>query len=74
MRQLTLIRHAKSSHDHPGLPDKLRPLNDRGLHDAPLVGQHLKAALQFRPHLMVSSPASASGLPHQTSAAVWRTS
>ncbi len=57
MRHLTLIRHAKSSHDSLTLPDRLRPLNARGLRDAPLVGRHLKLAHGFRPDLMVSSPA-----------------
>lgn len=57
MRQLTLIRHAKSSHDSPALSDRLRPLNPRGLRDAPLVGRHLKEAHGFQPDLMVSSPA-----------------
>ncbi len=31
MKKLHLIRHAKSSWDHPGLGDKERPLNKRGL-------------------------------------------
>ena len=31
---LFLIRHAKSSRDDPMLPDKERPLNDRGKRDA----------------------------------------
>lgn len=30
MRQLLLLRHAKSSWDDPGLPDFARPLNPRG--------------------------------------------
>lgn len=30
MRQLMLLRHAKSSWDDPGLPDHARPLNARG--------------------------------------------
>jgi len=30
MRQLLLLRHAKSSWDDPGLPDHARPLNARG--------------------------------------------
>ncbi len=31
MKRLHLLRHAKSSWDHPGLDDKERPLNKRGL-------------------------------------------
>ena len=42
MKQLHLIRHAKSSWEHPELSDHQRPLNDRGRHDAPLVGQAMR--------------------------------
>lgn len=38
MKTLHLLRHAKSSWDHPGLPDKERPLNDRGIQSCALVG------------------------------------
>lgn len=41
MKQLTLIRHAKSSWDYPSLTDHDRPLGERGLRDAPRMGQHL---------------------------------
>ncbi|MBL6455114.1 histidine phosphatase family protein [Belnapia sp. T6] len=34
MRQLLLLRHAKSSWDDPRLPDHARPLNARGKHAA----------------------------------------
>lgn len=34
MRQLLLLRHAKSSWDDPALPDHARPLNARGRHSA----------------------------------------
>ena len=40
-RHITLIRHAKSSWDHPGLTDFQRPLNLRGEGDAPRVGHFL---------------------------------
>lgn len=56
MRTLFLIRHAKSSWDNPGLRDFNRPLNDRGLHDAPEMAQML-AKKGIRPDLLVSSPA-----------------
>lgn len=56
MRTLYLIRHAKSSWDNPGLRDFNRPLNERGLHDAPRMARHL-AGLGVRPDLLVSSPA-----------------
>lgn len=56
MRRLTLIRHAKSSHQDPGLDDFDRPLNARGRRDAPEMGRRLAAA-NARPDLIVSSPA-----------------
>ncbi len=57
MRFLTLIRHAKSSHDHPGLRDFYRPLNERGYADAPQMGQYLRSALQWKPDRIICSPA-----------------
>ncbi len=42
MKQLLIIRHAKSSWDNPDLPDNERPLNKRGLEDAPLMANVLK--------------------------------
>lgn len=56
MRNLFLVRHAKSSWDHPGLRDFDRPLNSRGQHDAPRMAQMLKN-LGIQPDLLVSSPA-----------------
>lgn len=40
--RLILIRHAKSSWDHPG-PDHARPLNGRGRRSADAVGDWLRA-------------------------------
>jgi phosphohistidine phosphatase len=56
MKKLILVRHAKSSWDHPGLLDFERPLNDRGKKDAPLMGQVLKAK-GIKPDMILSSPA-----------------
>jgi phosphohistidine phosphatase len=56
MKTLFLVRHAKSSRDDPALPDKERPLNDRGMRDAPRMGERL-AAQDVRPDLILSSPA-----------------
>jgi phosphohistidine phosphatase len=56
MRTIYLIRHAKSSWGNPGLRDFDRPLNDRGLHDAPKMAQFL-AEKGVKPDLLVSSPA-----------------
>lgn len=41
MKYLTIVRHAKSSWDQPGLADHDRPLNERGQHAAPAVGTFL---------------------------------
>jgi phosphohistidine phosphatase len=41
MKALFLIRHAKSSWDDTSLPDKDRPLDDRGKRDAPRMGKRL---------------------------------
>jgi phosphohistidine phosphatase len=56
VKTLTILRHAKSSWDHPDLVDFDRPLNRRGNRDAPTMGQRMKAA-GIRPSLIVSSPA-----------------
>jgi phosphohistidine phosphatase len=56
MKVLTLIRHAKSSWDDSSLPDKDRPLNKRGLKEAPLMGKRL-AEQAGQPDLILSSPA-----------------
>ena len=56
MRNLFLVRHAKSSWDHPGLRDFDRPLSKRGQHDAPRMAKLLKG-LGIHPDLLVSSPA-----------------
>ena len=55
-RTLFLVRHAKSSRDDVTLPDKERPLADRGKRDAPMMGERL-AKRQVRPDLILSSPA-----------------
>ena len=38
MKTVYLLRHAKSSWSEPGLSDRQRPLNNRGLRDAPAMG------------------------------------
>ena len=57
MKYLTIIRHAKSTHDNPLLTDFQRPLSPRGLRDAPLIGHHLKTAHAFAPDALITSPA-----------------
>ncbi len=56
MKRLYLIRHAKSSWDHPELADYDRPLNDRGKKDAPFMGK-LLAEEGHIPDVLLSSPA-----------------
>lgn len=56
MKTLTLIRHAKSSWSDSGLTDKQRPLNARGLRDAPEMGARLNTH-GIRPSLICASPA-----------------
>jgi phosphohistidine phosphatase len=56
MKTLFLVRHAKSSRDDPTLPDRERPLADRGRRDAPRMGKRLTNR-DVKPDLIVSSPA-----------------
>ena len=74
MRHLLLLRHAKSAWDDTDLPDHDRPLNKRGLSDAPRIGR-LLAELQIVPDLILTSTAvraehtaqlaaEAAGVPH----------
>ncbi len=56
MKTLTIVRHAKSSWNEPGLSDRERPLNKRGKRDAPVMGERIAAA-GIRPSLILSSPA-----------------
>lgn len=56
MRQLILVRHAKSSWDNPDLDDFDRPLNKRGKRDAPFMAK-LLAEKTGKPDLIISSPA-----------------
>ncbi|WP_194777627.1 SixA phosphatase family protein [Pararhodonellum marinum] len=56
MKNLVIIRHAKSAWDDPYLSDHERPLAERGLRDAPRMAQRLKKRGIF-PDAMVSSTA-----------------
>ncbi len=56
MKTLLLMRHAKSSWSDESLPDHDRPLNDRGLRDAPNMAKWLAKTLQT-PELIISSTA-----------------
>jgi phosphohistidine phosphatase len=56
MKTLFILRHAKSSWDNANLSDFDRPLNERGLKAAPLMGETMLEN-QFEPELILSSPA-----------------
>lgn len=56
MKTVVLIRHAKSDKKAKKLRDLERPLNKRGLRDAPEMGKVLKN-IQVAPQLILSSPA-----------------
>jgi phosphohistidine phosphatase len=56
MKRLILLRHAKSSWDDRGLDDHDRPLANRGLRDAPLMGERL-ARRNVDPDLLLVSSA-----------------
>lgn len=56
MKTFYLVRHAKSSWDNMDLKDIERPLNERGLNDAPFMARLLKKE-GVEPDLLVTSPA-----------------
>ena len=56
MKQLLIVRHAKSSWENFSVPDFERPLNDRGKSDAPMMAQRLLAR-SVKPDVLITSPA-----------------
>ncbi|MBX2967599.1 MAG: histidine phosphatase family protein [Cyclobacteriaceae bacterium] len=56
MKTLILIRHAKSSWANLDLSDFDRPLNERGLGDAPRMGKRFKEK-SITPDCLITSPA-----------------
>jgi len=56
MKTVLILRHAKSSWKHPDLDDHDRPLNKRGLRDAPRMGRLIEEA-GLVPELICSSSA-----------------
>ena len=56
MRRLLLLRHAKAVPATDPLTDSARPLAERGLRDARLIGERLRQH-GVRPALILSSPA-----------------
>jgi phosphohistidine phosphatase len=55
-KRVTLLRHAKARADDSSMPDRQRPLNDRGERDAPMMGRRLRVS-GVRPSLIITSPA-----------------
>lgn len=56
MKTLLILRHAEAGWDSADLPDFERPLNERGLAEAPFVG-NLMRERNVRAGLILSSPA-----------------
>ena len=71
MKTLFLVRHAKSSWSTPGMRDFDRPLNERGMNDAPKMASFLQKS-GVTPDLLVSSPAKRALTTARFFAAVFR--
>ncbi len=56
MKTLYIMRHAKSSWDHPSLSDFERPLNGRGKNAAPFMGGLIRRR-DLLPEVILCSPA-----------------
>jgi phosphohistidine phosphatase len=56
LRNVCFVRHAKSSWADASIPDIHRPLNKRGLNDAPMMAKKLQE-LNIIPEVIVTSPA-----------------
>ena len=56
MKRLIIVRHAKSSWEYPELTDYDRPLNKRGLRNAPQMAKYLHDIIA-NPGVFYSSPA-----------------
>lgn len=55
MKTVLILRHAKSSWNHPELSDYERPLNSRGKRDAPRMGKHLRQEGLIPDRILTSS-------------------
>lgn len=56
MKNIVLVRHAKSSWSNPDLEDRQRPLKNSGIRDATYMSQHLLEQ-NLIPNFILSSPA-----------------
>jgi len=65
MKTIVLVRHAKSSWDHINLKDHDRPLNARGLRDAPRMANWLSNSKYNPSSLIVSSAKRAQETAHE---------
>jgi phosphohistidine phosphatase len=54
MKEVILVRHAKSSWDYQGVSDQDRPLSPRGIRDAGIVSEYLRQRIK-QPDLIYSS-------------------
>ncbi len=71
MKRLILLRHAKSSWDHPGLDDAERPLAPRGRRAAPVVARYLEDQIGL-PDQVLCSPAVRARQTWELVAAEWK--
>ena len=55
MKTLYLVRHAKSSWKNPGLRDHDRPLNKRGMRDAPSMGMWMAEKREIPQYILSST-------------------
>ena len=70
MRQLILVRHAKSDRDAPDHTDRTRPLNAQGMRDAPEMARRLRARVPAV-DLFAASPAARAQQTAQSFAAAY---
>ena len=73
MKTLYLVRHAKSSWGDPALPDRDRPVNERGLRDVATMGKRL-AQRGVSPDVMLCSRRLARSPPPSTWPRHWASS
>ena len=70
IHRLIVMRHAKSSWDSEAATDHARPLNPRGRHDAPRIGQRIESK-GWLPDLVLSSDSTRTRETCRMMCAVW---
>jgi phosphohistidine phosphatase len=73
MKQLVIVRHAKSSWENFAVPDFERPLNERGKRDAPMMAERLMEK-GIAPDVLITSPAKRAKKTAELFATVFRIS